>query len=223
MDYHIIFEALKYLGLTSLPFSIFFGFSKVGYRVEADYKWTWGMFYAPGISSVTLVNLKDRPIPIFGIQAVTGDYSINLIEMNPPVILRGLEATVINIPPVSARYIGNDPFEWKDTALGGLPIDIYIHAPKKVIKCRPFSASSALGTAFRRNLFPVTNSTRTFNDRVYNENVLYAVVYREGSEQKTAFIDRSGFIDWSYAINRLPAEALTSREAVFEKQSKQPS
>lgn len=97
----MLLELLKTAGLISLPFTIYFAWMKLGYRVAASYSWQMGGYTAEGIGSITLINMKDRPIAIFGAHAVMDKLSFSLKQFNPPMILKAMEAVTIEAEKVS--------------------------------------------------------------------------------------------------------------------------
>jgi hypothetical protein len=107
---------LPYAGLLSLlvlPFSLYLNYKKIGHKVAASYSWRTGSFIASGIGTVTLINMKDRPLVIFDIHAVMDNLSFKLKEFNPPLILKAMEAVSVDADIVSKRYLDGKVYDWK--------------------------------------------------------------------------------------------------------------
>jgi hypothetical protein len=57
----MLLEFLKNAGLLSLmvlPFSLYFNWQKIGYKVAASCSWHGGTFMASGIGTITLINMR---------------------------------------------------------------------------------------------------------------------------------------------------------------------
>lgn len=172
------------------------------------------MFIAPGIGSVTLINKKDRPVAIFSIDAVMGNVSIGLKELNPPLILKAMEAATVEIEPVSKRHLGDDVYEWKLPRGEPAEINIYLSTSFKTIKCHRDGPPSHMGFAIKRGLRSVTNSREKFNGIIYNDNARYALVYTEDKKQKTSLISKGGFISWDFLPNMLQPAHMQNTKTV---------
>jgi hypothetical protein len=119
-------DFLKNLGLVTLPFSIYFAWTRVGHKVAASYSWHVGKFTASGIGSVTLINMKDRPLTIFEIHAVMGDVFLQIREFSPPLIIKAMKAMRIDTGPASNRRLGPEIYEWNLLHGRKAGIDIYL-------------------------------------------------------------------------------------------------
>ncbi len=207
-------DLLKSAGLISLPFTIYFAWMKIGHRVAAIYSWRVGPLIASGIGTVTLINLKDRPLAIFDIHAVMDGLSFGLKEFRPPLILKALEACTIEIDSVSERYVGPQPYDWKPKPEERDGVDIYISTFSKQIKCLKKGTKTHLGFAIKRRLKLVTTGTSQFNGLIYNKNAKFAITYTEDKQQKTALIDAAGVIHWDRTPNGLRPSDIKSPESV---------
>jgi hypothetical protein len=174
----------------------------------------WCMFTASGIKSVTLINKKDRPLVIFEIHAEMDGLSFGLHKFEPPLILKAMEATIVEIDPVSYRYLGDQKYEWKHPDYPG-SINIYLSLPDRILKCQPHSPPDRLVFGIKRNLRPVTNAISRFNGRIYNDRVKFAIIYKDHERgHQTAFIHQSGFIDWPLMPNMLASADVKDEASV---------
>lgn len=206
-------DVLRNLGLIALPFTLYFAWTKIGFRVVVQPTWSGRRHAASGISRLTLINMKDRSLAIFHTHAVFEGTVIPLKDFDPPLILKGYEAVNVEIPEVSNYYLGNQPFEWNaGVDLNG--VDIFLSTASRMVKCKHGSPPSHIGFARRKNSALVIRHTNSFNGRVYNENIRYAIGYRLDGAEQTSFIDKSGFIDWQFVPNSLRMEDLVSEAAV---------
>jgi hypothetical protein len=214
MALSLLIEAFNRIGLVALPFTIYFGWKRIGYRVAASYSWRSGGLVASGISNITLINMKDRPLAIFGIHAVMEGLSFSLKELNPPLILKGLEATTVEIDAVSGWRLGVEPYKWDLPQGRHANIDIYLSTATRTVKCRRESPPSAMTFALSRELRPVIQETTRFNGVIYNEKARYALTYIDSGVEKTSIIDLAGIIHWDQAINGLRLEDMKTADTV---------
>jgi hypothetical protein len=210
----MLIEVLKYVGLVALPFTIYFAWKKIGYRVAASYSWRAGPLIASGIGSVTLINMKDRPLAIFGIHAVMDGLSFSLKEFNPPFILKAMEATTIEIPAVTKRRLGREIYHWELPAGRPAAIDIFLSTATKTVKCRHAKPPSQIAFAIKQKLRPICDETNSFNGVLYNDNAKFAITYTEENQSKIALIDQAGVIYWDYAINGLRPHEIETVDTV---------
>jgi len=198
-------EWLKIVGTLTIPVTLYLAWMKLGYRVGATYTWGFSSLSAQGISAITLMNLKDRPVAIFEAHAVMDDKSLSLKKFDPPFILKGLEAASIPIEPASSYSLENEIFEWKAPILeNGACIDIYLATSGKNIKCLKRGPSTHFKTITKKNLKIISKHTRRYNDHIINDDAQYAVIYNEDGKTKTVFIDKHGHMhNWDYLPNAL--------------------
>jgi len=216
MHIDTLIELVKSAGLVTLPFTLYFALMRLGYRVAATYTWGNRRLTAPGITAITLMNLKDRPVAIFEAHAVMEGKSLSLKKFDPPFILKGMEAANITIEPVSAYSLGNEPYEWKDPITNkGQRIDIYLATSGRNIKCLKRGPSSHLRIIRKKNLQMISKHTRRYNDHIINDEARYAVIYNDDGKDKTVFIDRTGHIhNWDYLPNALHISYLKDKATV---------
>jgi hypothetical protein len=211
-------EFLKILpGLAIFPFTFYLAWKKIGYLVTGSITTTHQRTSAPRISNLVLVNHKDRPIPIYALQAVvSGRKTFTIEEFNPPLILKPLESISIDTQPYSSLDFSDGP--WKPALSLEDKIDIFLITGDKTVKVDIESHPNIRRLQAFLSFDHGTKATFKFNEKVYNKDVIYAISYKDGNEKRTAFVDISGLIleDWDYSFNRLPPEALLSKGAVYE-------
>jgi hypothetical protein len=202
------------VGLVTLPFTIYFFWKKLGHKVAASYSWRVGPLIASGIGTVTLINMKDRPLAILEIYAVMDNLSFKLKEFDPPLILKAMEAVSVKADIVSKRYLGREVYDWKPPAGKPADVDIFLSTASKTIKCHRQGPPSRLGFTMKRKLYLIVDKTNLFNEVIYNDKAKFAITYTEDKKQKTALIDIGGIIHWDYVANRLRSEDMQSEETV---------
>ena len=211
---NIALEFMKYAGLAILPFSLYFAWLRVGSDVSARCTWSFDRIRASGIGEVTLVNMKDKSIPIFSIQAVRDGAMFELSEFSPPLILKPFEATIVVADEVSNWYVGDAKYDFMEDLSGCENVSIYIFSSNRRIKCKVSKIPSPIIFAKKHNISIAYKCVDKFNGIVYNENALYALTYRDDGLDKTAIVDKSGYINWGMLPNLIPESELSSADAV---------
>lgn len=204
-------EVLKFAALPGAILAVYFGHLRFGYKVGAHHTFTTRRFVAPGISQVTLTNLKDRSTPIFSLHAVQGDVVIELIRFESPLVLKSFESVKVDIPQVSEYRVDGEPYQFlpefgSDSGL----TKIYYSTIGKVRLCKRFAPPrvDAKRLECGRALKPAFIIKDTFNGRTYGPSVIYMVGYKTEGVWKDAFVDVAGYIDWKMQQNVIPAAAL---------------
>jgi hypothetical protein len=182
-------------------FTIFFSWRRIGYKVGAIYSDQMNRLTASGISSVTLLNYKDRPIPIFSLDVILGERSLNLKKFEPPIILKPLEVTSIEIDPVSAYYDKNGKIDLNSKTTDSSQVEFYISTTDKNIKCIQKGPCDHWSVIKKRKLGIISKSTVTYCGHIISDKILYAVHYMDGKKHEVSFIDKSGYISWDVFPN----------------------
>ena len=197
-------------------FSLYFSYQKIGHKILATKSISFERLSAVRIDDIILINCKNKPVVVFSIQVlINKKYLIKIEEFKPQIIIKPLESIHIKTTPISNYYLNSEKFE-PDFNLPN-KIDLIINSYKKNIKCKIISPPSLLKFKENSNNFEMVSITRnTFNNVIYDDNVLYGITYSYNNIQKTAFIDDSGFIwgDWNFKINGLQKESLKSEKDV---------
>jgi hypothetical protein len=213
---HILLQMLHNVGLVALPFTIYFFWKKIGQKISASYSWRSELLVASGIGTITLINLKDRPVVIFSAHAVMDKFWFNLKRFDPPLILKPMEAVNIESDIVSKYEIGDETLEWKDPMDKKRPITIYLSTSNKTIKCHLHQNPYIRELTYpkKHELRIVKSYTRRFGDTIYNDDAKYVLIYTQDNKRKTALIDRFGIIYWDYSPNAIAVSDLQSPDAV---------
>jgi hypothetical protein len=191
--------------------SFYFAWQKIGYSIQAGYSLGKGRTTAFYISSITLINRKNRPVPIFAIWVLLDNtHALNVLKPDKPIILPPHGAESLTVPPVSLVRAGLDPFDFKTVH----DFTFWIVTTDRLLKCRAARKPAPEIDSRFSLCIPLVTSTNRFNGHVYDDETLYAIVYREGEETRTAFVDTAGFISgqWELNFNRVHSDALASAE-----------
>lgn len=209
--------------LVSIPgvflagFSFYFAYQKLGDKVLVSYSIESGRISEERISTLELINEKNKPVSIFSIHAVINeDVVFELQSFEIPLILKPLESLQITTPKYSAAYLDDE--RYKPDFMKPNMIDIYLVTHKKKIRCITINPPSINATYDFGNYRKAIKDTRTFNGKVYNERCKYAITYRLDSEEKTAFVEDWGFITdgWGFKYNQVPEKYMSTKEKVYE-------
>ena len=212
----LIFSAQEFLkvvpGLVVFPFTLYLAWKKLGVKVTASITTRHERTVAPRISEVVLMNLKDKPVTVFAIYAVSDDHIYwEIDKFDPPIVLKSLESTRIETRPYSALWLETGDF--KPDFLTN-KIDIFLVLSHKVVKCETVTHPNLMHLPAFSSYRNASKHTKKFNNIVYNECATYAISYSLNSEIITAIVDCSGFIscNWNFPFNMLPPEAMNSKE-----------
>lgn len=206
-------------GLVLLPFTAWLTFKKIGQKATFSYSVSYGNNSEPRITSGILTNLKDKPLVIHSIYMwIDKDLMLPIAEYNPPLIVKAMECIGVESEEVSA-YICNGEKISLELDYENSLLQIYAITPEGHLLCSASRVTSADLHAYITGTRILTPVRDRFNGLIYNDSVLYALVYKS-SENKTltAFIDRGGFISgqWNLKYNALPPESLGTPETVTE-------
>lgn len=199
---HLLILNLTIAAVAS-AFTIFFSWRRVGYKVGAIYSWQMNRITASGISSVTLLNYKDRPIPLFSLDAILDGRSLNLKKFEPPLILKPLEVITVKIEPASAYYDENGIIDLNSKTTNQFQAEIYISTTDKNIKCIPKGPCEHGAIIDKRKLGKITKGTHRYCGHIISDKILYAVHYMDGEKHEVSFIDNGGFINWGIFPNAI--------------------
>lgn len=212
----IISEIVKLVpGVVLFPLTLLLGWKKVGNKALITYSASWDQYTASGLSDIALTNCKDKPLVVHAIYIVIDRHIlVPLKEFRPPLVVKGLESASIECDPVSAYYVGHEPFEFDFLNNG----EIYITTAGGRIKCELDQTPSTISIARNENYQLATRSTSRYNGHVYDHRVRYALVFWYEGTQRTAFVGLGGHIglDWPFEINALQPEQMTSAATVKE-------
>lgn len=207
-------EFLKLVpGLAIFPISFYLAIKKIGTGVSFSYVWSVSSI-GERISSVVLVNRKDRPLIIKGVIAVCEGVEIDLHTFQEPLILKAHEATRVVPEPYSFLTLKGE--KWVIPHKASEPnIDLFLVLPDGRHKCKPLFKAPWY---FVRKYRPAPAASKhkvAHNGIVYNpEAIKFIVVYLSEGKQMTTFIEHNGFISEStgLGVNMLRREEMISPE-----------
>ena len=204
-------------GIFLAGFSFYFTYQKIGNKLLVTYSVVLGRVVENRIDTLELINEKNKPVLIFSIYAVINqDIVVELDSFNVPFILKPLELLQIKTPPFSSMYLDNERYKVDYNKPN--KIEIYVVSHKNKIKCTVINPPSINSFDYFKNYRKTIKTTSFFNGKVYNENCIYAIIYRFNLEEHTALVENGGFItdDWGFRLNIIPKEYLDSKEKVTE-------
>jgi hypothetical protein len=159
------------------------------------------------IVSLSIANLKDKPLVIYKINVLLKDIGYYELEkFDPPLVIKGLEATSITTTPYTSLAIQPNPFNNLKVKL-----DIILTTESSTVKCKAAKSPDSLNYKYFKKQKLIGVSRKKFNDKVYSEHDGWGLVYIFQGAQRTSFLAKSGFIhsDWPFSINTLPNESMT--------------
>ena len=188
-------------GIVMLPLSFYLGFKKIGTKATLSYTLTKQAHTAGSISSVTISNKKDKPIVLYDIYIkINNETIIEIKKFSPPVVIKGLETTVIEFEDVSSYSDGE-----RDVALHSFfdsdnLLDFYSSTPDSCLKFKLQGISSPMAQAFKSNSPFVTPTRKEFKGIIYGRNIRWAITYKFNDTEKTSFINDGGILlyDWPF-------------------------
>lgn len=167
------------------------------------------------ITSLSITNLKDKPLIIYEINVLfkTSNSYFRLQKFDPPLVIKGLEATSFEPEKYSELEIEPNPFLELN-----LKIDLILITESSAIKCKTAKSPESIVFRKMKKYKSVTTSRKKFNKKTYSKNTELALVYMFDGAQRTSFLLRTGFIcdDWPFRTNMLPKESMQSRETIKE-------
>ncbi|HDF2344303.1 TPA: hypothetical protein PC598_003961 [Morganella morganii] len=178
---------IKLLTVIAAGFTTYFGYQKISKKICVSYSISNGKLYGTHVTNFVVSNKRDNLIIISSVKMKIGNKgSIELIKFEDPLVLKGYDATLIDIPKYSEIYDKN----------GIVSIDIsdklsfsVITMSGKIIDC--YSESPITKKSFEGVLF---KSTQKFNNIVLTKKMGFIFSYRIKGKEKDVIIDNSGFI-----------------------------
>lgn len=165
------------------------------------------------ISSLSIANLKDKPLIIYELHVRFNslNYYFRLQKFDPPIVIKGLEATSIKPEAYSSLSIEPNPFNEFD-----LEMDLFLVTERTVVKCKTASSPGSLISKNMKNFSEVTTSKFSFNKKIYTSDAAYALVYKYKDSQRTSFLLKNGILcdEWPFPINALPLTAMENEESI---------
>ncbi|WP_198298930.1 hypothetical protein [Dickeya dianthicola] len=178
---------IKLLTVIATGFTIYFGYQKITKKICVSYSISSGKLYDSHLTNFVISNKRDNSIVIFSINMKIGNKgSIELIKFEEPLVLKGYDAKLVNVPEYSDIYDQNGP----------ISIDIFerlsfsvITRSGDVISCdveSPLTLKSLEDRLYKR--------THTFNNIVLTSKMGFIFTYRIKDKVIDVIIDKHGFI-----------------------------
>ena len=209
-------EFLKIVpGLLIFPISLYLGLQKIGTRVNAGISFGNNPISPYCIRYVDLRNMKDRTIVIYSIfVSINNDeFLLELKKCNPPLILKGYQSTIAEIPPYSFLLLDGKKFELDKSMTERSTI--YLELAHSTVKCNTLNYQKPISKKLSKYRI-LENITNNFNGIIYDEHAVYAITYASHSRVKTAIVNQSGIFqgEWEFDTFQLPMRSMSSKEAV---------
>ncbi|TLU82454.1 MAG: hypothetical protein FDX21_08105 [Chlorobium sp.] len=213
-------EFLKIVpGLLIFPISLYLGLQKIGTKVSAGISFGNNPISPLCIRYVDLRNMKDRTIVIYAIYVSITDNELllELKKCNPPLILKGYQSIIAEIPPYSFLLLDGNKFELDKSMIENTTI--YLELAHSTVKCNTLNYQNQNQKPINKKLSKyriLENVTNNFNGIIYDEHAVYAITYALQSRVKTAIIHDSGAFhgEWDFEIFQLPMKSMSSKEAI---------
>ncbi len=209
-------EFLKVVpGLLIFPISLYLGLQKIGTKVSAGISFGSNPISPYCIRYVDLRNMKDRTIVIYSIFVSINDdeYLLELKKLHPPLILKGYQATIVEIPPYSFLLLDGEKFELDQSMTN--KTTIYLEVAHSTVKCNTLNYEKPISKKLSKYRI-LKNITNNFNGIIYDNHAIYAITYSAEGRVKTAIINDAGVFkgEWNFTMSQLPMKAMYSKEAI---------
>jgi hypothetical protein len=209
-------EFLKIVpGLLIFPISLYLGLQKIGTRVNAGISFGSNPISPLCIRYVDLRNMKDRTIVIYSIfVSINNDeFLLELKKCNPPLILKGYQSTIAEIPPYSFLLLDGKKFELSKSMTE--KSTIYLELAHSTVKCNTLNYQKPISKRLSKYRI-LENITNNFNGIIYDEQAVYAISYSSCSRVKTAIVNQSGIFygEWEFDTHQLPMKSMATKETV---------
>lgn len=186
MSLYSIFD-IKLLTVIATGFTIYFGYQKVTKKICVSYSISNGKLYSSHITNFVISNKRDNSIIISSINMKIGNKgSIELINFEEPLVLKGYDAKLIDVPKYSEIHdhnghvsIGN----FKELSFSVVTMS------GKIISCDVESPVTLKNFEDR-----LVKRVVVFNNIVLTSKMGFIFTYRIGDEVINVIFDKSGFI-----------------------------
>ena len=163
--------------------------------------------------------MKDRTIVIYAIFASINDdeFLLELKKCNPPLILKGYQSIIAEIPPYSFLLLDGKKFELEKTMIE--KTTIYLELAHSTVKCNTLNYENPIRKPISKRLRKsrlLENITNNFNGIIYDEHAVYAITYATNFRIKTVIVNESGVFkgEWDFEIFQLSMSSMRSKEAI---------
>ncbi|WBM70214.1 hypothetical protein OH773_19025 [Buttiauxella sp. WJP83] len=190
---------IKLLTVIATGFTIYFGYQKVTKKICVSYSISSGKLYDSHVTNFVISNKRDNSIIISSVNMKIGSKgSIELIKFEDPLVLKGYDAKLIDVPKYSDIYDQNGP----------VSIDVFerlsfsvITKSGEVIDCDVESSLTLKN--FDNRLY---KRVQIFNNIVLTSKMGFIFTYRINDKVNDVIIDKHGFISGStpFKYNMFP-------------------
>ncbi|WP_314435467.1 hypothetical protein [Massilia timonae] len=219
MNADLVFSFQEFLkvapGLAIFPLTAYLAWKKIGVSVSF-FPTLRNDGNGARISTVVLVNNKDRPVVITGLVAVCDQVRFDLDKFDSPLVLKAYES--IMVEPRAHSFFSLHNKEIEPSFSGFMDMQLYIKLPHEYYPCIPVFKKSRFWRRGVRAKYHARGHRMIFNDKLYNPSkVKYAVEYKVDGTSRTTFIGTGGIIRDSdgLAHNFLSPSSLSSPEAAL--------
>ncbi|HHT8352529.1 TPA: hypothetical protein ACT3KO_001481 [Raoultella ornithinolytica] len=178
---------IKLLTVIATGFTIYFGYQKVTKLICVSYSVSSSSLYDSHITNLVVSNKRDNSIAISSMMLGIGMKGvIELVKFEEPLILKGYETKLVDVPKYSSIYDKNGPV--KMDVLESLFFSI-VTISGEVIECEvesPVTIKTMVGR--------LSKNTVCFNGIVLTNRMEFIFSYYVGGKSEDVIIDKHGFI-----------------------------
>lgn len=179
---------IKLLTFIAAGFTIYFGYQKVTKKVCVSYTLTMGGLYNTHLTNFVITNKRDNVIVISSILMKIGDKGIiEIINFPEPVVLKGYDAQLIDIPQYSAISGPNGPVSLDHNDRLSFSL---VTGAGEIIACEVESPVTEETLKSRLSVVSIK-----FNDIVLTRNMGFIFTYSINETVTHVIFDKHGFIE----------------------------
>jgi len=181
---------IKLLTVIATGFTIYFGYQKVTKKICVSYSISSSQLYDGHVTNLVISNKRDNCIVISSIDlGIGGKGCFELVKFDEPLVLKGYEAKLIDVPKYSVISDINGP-----VSIGVFESLFFsvVTMSGDVINCdveSPLDIKNLDGRLYKR--------TSAFNDIVLTNRMGYIFTYSVKGKVRDVIIDKHGFISGS--------------------------
>ncbi|WDQ09594.1 hypothetical protein [Klebsiella grimontii] len=190
---------IKLLTMIATGFTIYFGYQKVTKRICVSFSVSAGRLYDLHIANLVVSNKRDNSIAISSMILGVGEKgSFELVKFGEPLVLKGYDTKLVDVPKYSSLYDGEGPIRFD--ILESFSFSI-VTISGEVIECEvesPIRIKTLEGRLVKNTVY--------FNKIVLTDRMGFIFSYYVGGKTEDVIIDKSGFIPEKspFRFNLLP-------------------
>lgn len=185
---------IKLLTVIATGFTIYFGYQKVTKKICVSFKISASRLYDSHIANLVVSNKRDNSIAISSILlGVREKGSFELVNFTEPLVLKGYDTKLIDVPKYSSIYDGDKSLKFD--ILESFSFSI-VTISGEVVVCEvesPVTFKALEGQLFKNTVY--------FNDIVLTDRMSFIFSYYVGGKSEDVIIDKSGFIPENSPFN----------------------